>query len=368
MPLIIPTLTELKARQAADLADRLGIGPLLPKSVLRAFANQWAGSSFELYGAMQWIARQGIPDTADLEELERWASLFGVQRKSATAASGFVTVLGADLTIVPAGTVLEREDGALYRTLDEELIRFGETVVQVDADEVGAGGNTPAGAPMALQTPIAGVADEGHAVGPDGLVNGADAETDSGLRERLRVEMRTRPGCGSAGDFVRWAREVPGVTRAWAHSPGGAPGTVYVTFAVDDDADGPVPNAAKVIEVTQYLDERRSVTSKLVCFAPGLFPINVRVQHLDPNSAAVRDGVRQSLIDLLRNGPGPAELLRVSHIREAISTTPLERNHILVAPAADLIIPGGSIPVLGDLDFESQVGFKLGLYANGVIV
>ena len=111
MPFDRPGLAVLDERLAADIESRLpGTDPKLRRSLLGILARAVAGAHHELYGYLDWIARQAFPDTADAAELDRWSRIWGVQRLAATRA---------------AGTVWRAESGAEYETASEVTIADG---------------------------------------------------------------------------------------------------------------------------------------------------------------------------------------------------------------------------------------------------
>src|SRR3546814_1697841 len=103
-------------------------------------------ASHELHGHQDWIARQVLVDTADAEELERHASIWGIARSAAVTASGTVTFTGDVGGIVPAGSELRRADDVRYRTrADAAIEASGSVAAGVIAVEAGAPGDAPIG-------------------------------------------------------------------------------------------------------------------------------------------------------------------------------------------------------------------------------
>ena len=89
MPWPRPTLTQLRQRIRAK------INSLLPQaSALLRFSNMYiigevqAGEEHELYGYLDFIAREAVPFTATDEYLVAWAALVGIVREPATPAAG----------------------------------------------------------------------------------------------------------------------------------------------------------------------------------------------------------------------------------------------------------------------------------------
>lgn len=352
MPFQRPTLQDLITRVEIDLQTRMPNqkGGLLRRSVLAVIARVQAGVAHMLYGFFDWLARQILPDTAETEWLERHASLYGIVRTPAAAAGGTVTFTGTDSSVIPAGTTLVRNDGVEYTTDAEGTISGGSVDIDVTASEAGTGGNANTGVVLSLASPISGV-DSEATVASSGITDGIDTESDDDLRARLLQRIRQTPQGGAENDYERWALEVAGVTRAFIYPAYLGPGTVGVTFVMDNQAGSIIPSGAKVTEVQDYIDERRPVTADVTVFAPVAVPLNFTIA-LTPDTTTVRDAVEAELKDLLiREGEPGATILR-SHIREAISIAEGETDHDLVAPAGDVTHDSTEIAVFGTITWQ----------------
>lgn len=341
------TVKQLQDRIRADIKSRLpGTDPSLRKTVVGALADTHAGAVHGLYGLLDWLARQILPDTAEAENLERHADIYKFTRIAATPATGSVSFTGTNGTVIPAGTELQRSDGALYTTNALATIAVGVATAAVTASAAGAAGNTVAAAPLTLTSPIAGV-NSTATVATGGLTAGADIETDDSLRARLLARLRETPQGGSVADYLRWALEVSGVTRAWCFPLEGGAGTVTLRFVRDNDASI-IPDAAEIAAVQSYINERRPVTAAFTAAAPASVPLNLTIA-LTPNTVAVQTAVAAGLADLIKREAYPGATLLLSHIREAISLAAGETNHVLTVPAADVVYTNSQIGALGTI-------------------
>ncbi|MEL6431760.1 MAG: baseplate J/gp47 family protein [Planctomycetota bacterium] len=339
-----PTLASLTALAEAELRNRLGAGPFLRRSVFAVLARVMAGLAHSANGFLEYAVRQILPDQADAEFLERHGSLRGVTRKPATFATGAAALTGNTDAAVPEGTVLQRADGARYITRAPATIPGPEGVlVDIEAEAPGAAANAPSGTAVTLSSPVAGVAAEGTLSLVEG---GQDAETDDELRARVLEVWRQQPHAGTEADYVRWALEVPGVTRAYAYGRTPTVGQVAVYVVADGAADGPAPSLALREEVQTYIDERRPVAARVSVLAPAVTPLAFSIE-VSPSTATVRARVEQALADFLEAEARPGGILQASRIREAISATVGEESHRIVAPAGDIAIAPGELVVLG---------------------
>ncbi len=346
MPFSRPTLQELINRTGADAVARLGLEELLRRDDMQVLTRVLSGAAHSLHGHVAWLAEQVIIDTAEAEYLERWANIWGVERKPAAAAVGNVTINGSSGVVIPAGSALVRTDGVEYATNAEATISGGTATIAVTASQAGAAGNALAGITLNLVSPISGVNSQAT-VAAGGLVSGADTEADDALRARLLARIQAPPHGGASADYIAWALEVAGVTRAWVYPGELGLGTVTVRFVRDDDASI-IPDAAEVTAVQAHLDTLRPVTAALTVVAPIAVPLNLTIQ-LTPNTSTVQAAVQAELADLLRREAEPGGTILISHIREAISLAAGETNHVLSVPSADVTHTTGQIAVMGTI-------------------
>lgn len=344
MPFSRPTLQELVNRTLADAQTRLGADELIRREDLQVLTRVLAGASHGLHGFIDWLSQQVIFDTAEAEFLERWASIWGINRKAAAAAVGDVTLTGTSGTLVPAGTVLVRADGAEYETDADVTLAGGTATAAVTALVAGQDGNATAASALTIATPITGV-NSAVVVTVAALTGAADIESDDDLRARLLARIQSPPHGGAQHDYVAWALEVPGVTRAWVYPAELGLGTVTVRFVRDDDAS-PIPDAGEVAAVQAYIDALRPVTAVVTVAAPVAVPLNFTID-LVPDTAAIRAAIEVELRDLLRREAAPGVTILLSHIREAISLATGETDHILSVPAANVTHTTGQMATFG---------------------
>lgn len=355
MPFNRPDLPTLISRIGADIESRLpGVDAKLRRTVLGVLSRSLAGAMHGIYGYLDFLALQLLPDTAGSEYLERWAAIWGEPRKAAASASGTVNFIGSNGAVIAAGTVLQRADGFEYTLDAAAAIAGGVAVGTVTAVTSGSDSNTAAGGALSLVNPIAGV-NTAVSVGAGGVTGGSDAESDDNLRTRLLKRLRNPPHGGAAFDYELWALAVADVTRVWVLPNHLGDGTVGVAF-VCDNLVPILPSAAKVLEVQDYLDLLRPVTAQVYAFAPMAVAVDFTIQ-LIPNTAAAQAAVLAELEDLLvregqpEDGSGNGTVL-LSHIREAISVSAGEADHVLVSPAANVTLSVGEMAVMGAITWQ----------------
>lgn len=351
MPFVRPTLTELIDRVITDISSRVtGVdSAVLRRSLLGIIGQSEAGAVHLLYGFLDWIAKQCIIDTAEKEYLERWAAIWKITRKTAGFANGQAAFIGTVGSTIPNGTIVQRQDGIQYKTLGDTVFGAGPLVVSVLALEAGEAGDFDAGLPIFLLSPIAGVQSTGTSATK--IEGGIDTESDKRLLARLLARIQQPPHGGADFDYVMWALEVAGVTRAWVYPRQLGAGTVTVLFVCDDLPDI-IPTPAKVAEVQTYINARRPVTAEVYVLAPVPDPLNMTIKLL-PNSVAVRAAVTAEVADLIVRDSKPGVPTLISRLRESVSLAAGEADNAIVTPTADVPHATGHMATVGTLTFTS---------------
>lgn len=350
MPFERPTLTELTARADADMAGRLkGGDAVLRRSIERGLARIHAGAMHGLYGALDYASRQMLPDTADDEHLLRHAGGVGVELKAGVKAAGAVDVTGSDTSPIPAGTRLQRDDEVEFVTTADAVIAAGVAAVPIEAALAGTAGNAIAGVELTFVSPVPGVASLAL-VAMGGLTGGTEQEDLEDLRRRVQARRREQPAGGNRGDYKRWAREVPGVTRAWVTPNRDGLGTVGVTFVMDGREDI-LPLGGDLTTVADYIENLRPVTADVTVFACTPLALDPEIT-INPDTPAVRAAVEAELRDLIAREAEPGSTLLLSHIREAISAAAGEIDHVLISPVANVVAGAEELIVLGTIDWS----------------
>ena len=360
MPFLRPTLDQLISTAIADMAGELGLFALLRFSPELAQAVVLAGLVNGCYGYLDYIANQATPFTAEDEALEGWASLIGVERLPATAASGTVTLQGVEGTPLPVGTLFARSDGARYRATAGGAVTGGSVTVPILAVDPGQTGNGLAGTQLSLDTAIVGISASSGSTSL--LAGGADLEEPGSYRTRMLEAFAAPPQGGAATDYVRWAKEVPGVTRAWALPNGAGGGTVVVHTMFDDvrasfgglpqGVDGgaaaetrTTPATGDQLLVADHIFPLRPATALVIAAAP--VPYLIYPTIADLNDASLRPAIIASLMAFFRTEAEPGGTTYPSDLWAAIKAVPGVTRFSLPVPAAPVVAPTGQLPQLG---------------------
>ncbi|EFH09380.1 baseplate J/gp47 family protein [Pseudoroseomonas cervicalis] len=363
MPYERPTLTALVQQARNDAGEATG-GMVLRASLLGILAKALAGLLHGVYGYLDWIARMAVPVTARDEYLAGWAALVGIAAVPPAAAAGTAEFTGTPGALLPEGTPVTRPlDGQAFRTTALGTVGSdGLVVVPVEAVEPGAAGNGASAQPMVISAAITGVNAAGIAA--SAMTGGADEEDQESVRSRMLARFQAPPQGGAERDYLAWALEVPGVTRAWVRRGQSPEVVVYVML---DDAqaahdgfpqgsDGVasaetrgVPATGDQLAVADHVYPLRPVTALVRVVAPVPHVLDLEIGDLQVDSAATRAAIRASLIGMLRRKGVPGGTIYTSDITSAISAAAGVERFTLVEPVTSIVMPAGHLPVLGTI-------------------
>lgn len=371
MPFNRSSRSTLIAAAKADMAAALGVGALLRQSPEAAMALVQAALADGLYGYLDWIARMSVPFTARGEFLEAWAALRGVTRNAATAATGTWTGTGSPVgAVLPAGTSFARADGVRYVSTAGGVVNgLGAVSVPLQAVEPGAAGNCDVGTLISLGSAVSGI----NATGAwsASLTPGAEQELDDDLFTRTMAAFANPPQGGAGADYVGWATDVSGVTRAWVAPNGAGAGTVVVYVMLDDvraggggfptGTDGVATLESRAVAATgdqlavaDAIFPLRPVTALVYVAAPTATAVNPQVADL--NDPSLEAAVTTAMADMLRQKAGvggaifpstSSATIYPSDFDAAIAAVPGVTRFTLVSPSAPITAAAGHIHTLG---------------------
>lgn len=356
MPYQPTPLAQLINQTQQDISQRLeGTLPGLDETTLHAIGYAQAGLSAQEQEHLAWIARQIIPSDADEAELLKHCAWWGVVRKPAVRADGPVQLTLTDTATAEAGAELQRSDGTLYRITESKNGGAGTLVISLEATEPGAAGNASAGTQLTFVTPQAGIQQAAIVTGP-GITGGADVESLSELLSRLSFRVQYPPSGGTKYDFERWAREVPGVTRAWCLPEWPQAGSLGVTFVMDNNPDI-FPGDGDVVRVAEYIKTHpdpatgepvgQALGPVVKTFKLTNHPVPFQIK-IAPNTPENQRAVKQALIDLLYNEARPGGIILPSAFWRAVASVKVLDDFELRSPlvsvsagAMELLTVGG---------------------------
>lgn len=309
-----------------------------------------------VYLRMAWIYKQIFAHTANVEHLAKHGYDIGVYRKPAARASGNVTLTAQASTAYPAGISFSAGNAFYDSTASATSDSGGNLTLILRSRDAGIAPNLPAGTSLTLVDQVLYPSLAVTAiVDTSGIGGGADREEDESYRARILDRKRRPPQGGAESDYEQWARNVPGVKKAWARRFQNGPGTVGVWILFEDRTNF-IPSASDVAVVQADMDARRMVRLSTIVIAPVPENVDITITGLANDTATVRASVEAALAAMLlqRGRPGMSGdpfVLSRSWIGEAISGATGEDIHTLTLPAVDLSFADGNYPVLGTVTY-----------------
>lgn len=191
-------------------------------------------------------------DTAYDEFLDRAALDFGEERLPATQAQGTVLFTGNPGTTIPAETIV-KSDTLSFSTLEKGVINDTSTVsIKAVCTTTGTAGNIAAGDISAVD--LDGV----KVTNIQPFAGGVDIETDEAFRSRVFDRIRNPSTSGNANDYVKWAKEVPGVGNAVCIPCAAGNGTVKVVLL---SPEGAAPDEIIIQNAITHITEMKPIAA-----------------------------------------------------------------------------------------------------------
>lgn len=361
MPWNTPTLRQTRELVRDEVTSALSGAILIGNNVLRVMSDTQAGLCHLVLRFIEWLARQLLPDTAETEWLDRHGDIWLVNsdktvgRKTATLAQGTVTIVATRFgSVVPSGSRLMFGQIEYETTEEVTIYETAPTPIKIRALDPGSAGNLPEGTHLTFVTPIDGVEESALVVA---LVGGTETESDDDLRIRVLERIRQPPQGGASHDYVRWAKAVPGVTRAWCAPNEMGIGTVTVRILMDvlrEEDDG-WPTEVDLALVTAYMDTVRPVAVKdFWVLAPVKQRIDIHIRNLQPDTPDVRAAIEQSLDDLLYALAAPGQTIFAAWKYTAVMNAPGVVSFSLTTTDDDVMESKGHMAVLGDIVYVAS--------------
>ncbi|MBV7262554.1 baseplate J/gp47 family protein [Photobacterium sp. WH24] len=327
MPYNAPSMAESIRQLEGDIALELGLESELPFICSeRAIAFAVGAAKRDIHDHIDWLAKQIVPSSeSDEQTIVEKAAYEGVPRKLAKKASGPASIPASAAAVMPLDAVLKSDSGQRYVVTEAQLPENGAITFMVLAEQAGSAGNLAAGEVLTLVSPVPGV--EAKATAGD-ISGGSDLEPVSELLGRLYFRKQNPPMGGALHDYIAWATEVGGVTRAWSYDMYQGGSTVGLTFVCDGEPDI-IPTDNKITEVDTYIYRHADPATGELVGRPGgieliLFKLRLKTIQLSidltPDTGETRAAVVAQLKGLERAYAKPGSTILLSQVRTAIGT------------------------------------------------
>ncbi len=202
-----PTLAENISMLRNDLFARLDVSDTLRRMDEDVRAKVYAAALHTVYGYIDYLAMNMLPDLCDESWLARHAAMKRCPRKGATAASGYMRWEGvSDGLKVTAGSVIQRDGpGSVHGNCRCNQLRW----CPARADRLlncSAVGNADDGTALILVTPVNGLPSSGVT---DTLTGGFDTEDLETWRAASLSGITGRRRAGLTGTMSSGLKKCP---------------------------------------------------------------------------------------------------------------------------------------------------------------
>ena len=348
------TIDEIYREMLACFGEETGLEPR-EGTDLSARMYALAAQVYALYVQADWVTRQAFPQTAEGEYLDYHAQLRSLERKPALPAQGTVRFTAGEASqsdrSIPEGTVCMTAGLVRFATTQAAVLPAGELTVDVpvQALEPGTAGNVSAQTVVSMAVAPMGIA---SCTNPQAFAGGADGEGDEELRARILDTFRRLPNGANAAFYEQGALSFDQVAAATVVPRPRGVGSVDVIVSTLAGT----PGEELLEQLQDYFEQRREIAVDVQVKAPTPVTVNVAVQVKAKggwDKTQVLDQVEETLEGWF-DGKLLGQDVLLARLGSLIYGCDGVENYAVSAPAADLAVDAGQLPVLGTLSVEEM--------------
>ena len=348
------TIDEIYREMLACFGEETGLEPR-EGTDLSARMYALAAQVYALYVQADWVTRQAFPQTAEGEYLDYHAQLRSLERKPALPAQGTVRFTAGEAAqsdrSIPEGTVCMTAGLVRFATTQAAVLPAGALTVDVpvQALEPGTAGNVSAQTVVSMAVAPMGIA---SCTNPQAFAGGADGEGDEELRARILDTFRRLPNGANAAFYEQGALSFDQVAAAAVIPKPRGLGSVDVIVSTLAGT----PGEELLEQLQDYFEQRREIAVDVQVKAPTPVTVNVAVQVKAKggwDKTQVLDQVEETLEGWF-DGKLLGQDVLLARLGSLIYGCDGVENYAISAPAADLAVDAGQLPVLGTLSVEEM--------------
>lgn len=290
--------------------------------------------------------------TATGADLDKVAKDQGLTRKSATKATGIVTVTGVIGAVIAIGEMVASDKVNFIFKEDGIISASGTLNVSVECEQYGVIGNVPMGAIKYFPKTLEGLQSVTNAAE---FLNGYEAETDEELRERYYTKVRTPATSGNKYHYLNWAVEVTGVGGAKVKPLWNGKGTVKVVII---NSNKRAADSALINAVVDHIEENRPIGASVTVSTGVEKSINFSAQIVLTNEITLNEvqlNFEQKITEFFKDIAFSGDYISYANISNILFNTQG------LADFSNLTVNGGTIniplldeevPVIGAISLE----------------
>lgn len=302
----------------------------------------------------QEILKKGMARTSYGEYLIMLAEMHGVIWKEGEKAKGKVTFNGDENTPINPGLLVQTPSGLQYVTTQQGSIKAGMATVEIEAAEIGAKYNVPSSSISVLMNPPDGIR---SVTNPSPATGGVDAESDQPLRERFFERVRNPPSSGNKADYVRWTKEIDGVSGVKPIPLWDGPGTVKLIIYGDR---GQAVSPEVIRRVKETLDPsngtgdgKAPIGALITVVTVTNVTVNIEISGLQVKAGYTLSGVQNAITLRLKeylDGVAPGETVFDKYMEALVTTVEGVRTY------ADLKLNGSNQDIVTSDEQKMIIG------------
>lgn len=318
---------------------------------------------------LQNTLRLAFPQTSYGKYLELLGEFKDVYRNPPTKATGYIKVTGNNTAYVPQGRIIYTEaydnPSIGFIVLEStEIGDMGEAMVMVECVEPGSIGNVAANTISIPDKAMPGIT---SITNPGPITGGTDIEPDEMFRERVMAAYDESLS-GSDGDYIRWAKKIPGVGQVYVipEWEGFGSGTTKLLIM---DSNGQPANESLInkvqISIAPLATKNRGgiapVNANVTVAAPEIINIDISVGiTFKPGYERtwvinrLKENIKEylSTIEITTDDERTEYVYKelIGHV--VLSTTGVKIYHNLTINGGiePILIPIGEVPALGEVN------------------
>ena len=214
----VPTIQEIRDRIQSDIEQRFGgTIPNNRQTLLSVLIVALSGALYIIYKTIEQIALTIFPSTARGVDLDRIGQQYNIIRRTASFWEGTATSEDTMASLIIVGTRYRASDRKEYSVFSVSQ-SGADAVLSLRAIDPGATENRAVGEMLSI---IVAIPNAPTTISVSAVTRTAvSAEGDDVYRSRILNTLRRRPQGGALSDYISWANEVSGVSRAWSYFNG----------------------------------------------------------------------------------------------------------------------------------------------------
>lgn len=261
------------------------------------------------------ILELSFVDSSEGDFLTRKCAELGVDRKQGDYARGEATFVGAEGSVIEAGSLVYTSGELAFATdYEAEIDETGEITIDITAVEMGADGNVGASEINEADATIDGVDSVSNLLALEG---GVEEESDDSLKERYYLKVRSPVTSGNTYHYQSLATEVVGVGSASVTPLHAGPGTVKVVIA--NEKGGAVASET-VIAVQAHINENGIIGADVLVVGVSELAVNISAILTLEDGFTLEDvqtAIKDSIANYLESASAD-KLVRYTQIGNAI--------------------------------------------------